>query len=151
MFMGVVILTLTAFAQIGEAQAEHGTGSDQTNWLGIPQVDIGLFSVGGRATYFDPKEGEAKWFGGAQLRIHPLRYLAIEGSADYRREDFGGGTKSHTYPVQGSLLIYPLGTTRLAPFILGGGGWYFTTVDGPGNFSDTQHRFGVRIPTQAGH
>jgi opacity protein-like surface antigen len=44
--------------------------------------------------------------------------------------------------VQASLLIYPLGTPRLAPFILGGGGWYYTTVDGPGNFSDTQSRLG---------
>ncbi len=115
------------------------------NWAGMPQVDVGMFSVGGRATYFDPKEGEAKWFGGAQLRIHPLRYLAIEGSADYRRESFASGTKTHTYPVQGSLLIYPLGTTRLAPFILGGGGWYFTTVNGPGGLDDTQDRFGGHV------
>ena len=111
-------LAFLVFFPIGVSHAVDRT----TNWLGMPQMDIGFFSVGGRATYFDPKEGEAKWFGGAQLRFYPLRYLAIEGSADYRREDFGGGTKSHTYPVQGSLLIYPLGTTRLAPFILGGGG-----------------------------
>jgi opacity protein-like surface antigen len=42
-----------------------------------------------------------------------------------------------------SALIYPLGTTRLAPFILGGGGWYYTTVSGPGNFDNTQNRFGL--------
>ena len=145
-FVGAVVLTfLTVFFQIGEAQATHEAGSDHTNWAGMSQVGIGFFSIGGRATYFDPKEGEDKWFGGAQLRIHPSRYLAIEGSADYRREEFDGGTKSHTYPVQGSLLIYPLGTTRVAPFILGGGGWYFSTVDGPGNFSDTQHRFGGHV------
>ena len=134
-------LAFLVFFPIGVSHAVDGT----TNWLGMPQMEIGFFSVGGRATYFDPKEGEAKWFGGAQLRFHPSRYLAIEGSADYRREDFGGGTKSHTYPVQGSLLIYPLGTTRLAPFILGGGGWYYSTIDGPGGFSDTQHRFGGHV------
>ena len=49
----------------------------------------------------------------------------------------------HTYPVQVSALIYPLGTTRLAPFLLGGGGWYYTTVKGPGGFDDTQNRFGA--------
>jgi opacity protein-like surface antigen len=145
-FVGAVVLTsLTVFLQIGDGQATHEAGSDHTNWAGMSQVGIGFFSIGGRATYFDPKEGEDKWFGGAQLRIHPSHYLAIEGSADYRREDFGGGTKSHTYPVQGSLLIYPLGTTRLAPFILGGGGWYYSTIDGPAGFSDTQHRFGGHV------
>jgi hypothetical protein len=45
-------------------------------------------------------------------------------------------------PVQVSALIYPFGTMRLAPFILGGGGWYYSTVKGPGNFDDTQNRFG---------
>lgn len=122
--------------EYGKAEA-----ADQ-NWAGMPQVEIGLFSIGGRATYWDQKEGSDRWFGGAQVRLHPSHYFAIEGSADYRREQFDGGTKTHTYPVQASLLIYPLGTTRLAPFILGGGGWYHTTVDGPGNFSDTQSRFG---------
>ena len=42
-----------------------------------------------------------------------------------------------------SALIYPLGTTRLAPFLLGGGGWYYTTVKGPGGFDETQNRFGA--------
>ena len=106
------------------------------------QMDIGLLSIGGRATYFDPKDGSSRWFGGGQVRLHPWRYLAFEGSADYRRNDIGD-TRVHTYPVQVSALIYPLGTTRLAPFLIGGGGWYYTTVKGPGNFEDTQNRFGA--------
>lgn len=107
-------------------------------------VDVGLFSIGGRATYFDPKEGDDRWFGGAQVRVHPIRYLAVEGSVDYRRNDFGD-TRVHSYPVQGSLMIYPLGLKRISPFILGGGGWYFTTVTGPGGFDDTQQRFGGHV------
>ncbi|MBS0152367.1 MAG: outer membrane beta-barrel protein [Nitrospira sp.] len=107
-------------------------------------VDVGLFSIGGRATYFNPKEGDDRWFGGAQVRVHPIRYLAVEGSVDYRRNDFGS-TKVHSYPVQGSLMIYPLGLKRISPFILGGGGWYFTTVTGPGGFDDTQQRFGGHV------
>lgn len=106
------------------------------------QVEIGAVSLGGRATYFDPKDGSGNWYGGAQLRLYPSRFFAIEGSADYRRNDFDG-THTHTYPVQVSALLYPLGTTRLAPFILGGGGWYYTTVSGPNGFSDTQNRFGL--------
>jgi opacity protein-like surface antigen len=109
----------------------------------LQQVDIGLLSIGGRAMYYDPKEGDANWYGGAQVRLHPWHYFAIEGSADYRRNDFGSGTRVHSYPVQVSALIYPLGTTRLAPFILGGGGWYYTSVNGPGGFDNTQNRFGL--------
>ena len=137
---GLALFGATLF---GPSLFEYGKAeaADQ-NWAGMPQVEIGVFSLGGRATYWDQKEGSDRWFGGAQVRLHPSHYFAIEGSADYRREKFDGGTKTHTYPVQASLLIYPLGTTRLAPFILGGGGWYHTTVDGPGNFSDTQSRFG---------
>ncbi|MDR4469429.1 MAG: outer membrane beta-barrel protein [Nitrospira sp.] len=107
-------------------------------------VDVGLFSIGGRGTYFDPKEGDGQWFGGAQVRVHPIRFLAVEGSVDYRRNDFGD-TRVHSYPVQGSLMIYPLGLKRIAPFILGGGGWYFTSVTGPGDFDDTQQRFGGHV------
>ena len=54
------------------------------------QVDIGLLSVGGRATYIDPLDGSSRWFGGAQVRLRPSRYFAIEGSEDYRRNDIGG-------------------------------------------------------------
>ncbi|HWC51290.1 MAG TPA: porin family protein [Nitrospira sp.] len=110
----------------------------------LDQVNIGLLSIGGRATYYDPKDADGEWYGGAQVRLHPSHYFAIEGSADYRRNDFAD-TRVHSYPVQVSALIYPLGTTRLAPFILGGGGWYYTTVKGPGNFDDTQNRFGLHV------
>lgn len=110
----------------------------------LEQVDIGFLSVGGRAMYYNPNEGNANWYGGAQVRLHLFRFFAIEGSADYRKNDFAG-TTTHNYPVQVSGLIYPLGTTRLAPFILGGGGWYYTTVSGPGNFDNTQNRFGAHV------
>lgn len=106
------------------------------------QMDIGFFSIGGRAAYYDPKDTQAHWFGGAQVRVNPFKFLSFEGSADYRSQDTAGST-IHTYPVQVSALIYPMGHTRLAPFLLGGGGWYYTSVNGPGNFDDTQNRFGL--------
>ncbi len=64
------------------------------------QMDIGLLSVGGRATYVDPKDGSSRWVGGAQVRLHPSRYFALEGSADYRRNDIGD-TRVHSYPGPG--------------------------------------------------
>lgn len=131
-----VMMVLASFALCPPEQASAESIFDD--------VDVGLFSIGGRATYFDPKDGDGQWFGGAQVRVHPIRFLAVEGSVDYRRNDFGD-TRVHSYPVQGSLMIYPLGLKRIAPFILGGGGWYFTSVTGPGNFDDTQHRFGGHV------
>ncbi|MBX3335762.1 MAG: porin family protein, partial [Nitrospira sp.] len=94
------------------------------------------------ATYFDPKNGDENWFGGGQVRIHPFHFLAVEGSVDYRRTEINS-TKVRTFPVQGSVLLYPFGMKRLSPFILGGAGWYFTNVEGPGDFDKTQHRFGA--------
>ncbi|NJL16438.1 MAG: hypothetical protein HC938_03795 [Nitrospira sp.] len=116
-------------------------------------VNIGLFSIGGRATYVDPKDGDANWFGGGQLRIHPFHFLAIEGSVDYHKTDINS-TNVRTFPVQGSVLLYPFGTKQLSPFILGGAGWYFTHVEGPGDFDKTQHRFGAQCrgrPTALSH
>jgi opacity protein-like surface antigen len=40
-------------------------------------------------------------------------------------------------------LIYLLPGKRISPFILGGGGWYYTQVKGPGGLDDTQNRFGL--------
>jgi hypothetical protein len=105
-------------------------------------IDHGFLSIGGRAMWFDPKDGESSWSGGAQVRLYLLRFFAIEGSADYRQNKFNGSTV-HTYPVQVSGLLYLFPSWRLTPFILGGAGWYYTTVDGPGGFSDTTNRFGV--------
>ena len=33
----------------------------------------------------------------------------------------------------------------MSPFVLAGGGWYYTNVNGPGGFSDTQNRFGRHV------
>jgi opacity protein-like surface antigen len=116
--------------------------SPARGWGLFDDINSGLVSIGGRATYFDPKGASGEWYGGGQVRLYLFEYLAFEGSADYRRNDFGN-TRVHSYPVQVSALIYPFGTRRLSPFLLGGGGWYYTTVSGPGGFDDTQNRFGA--------
>jgi hypothetical protein len=112
--------------------------AEATDYDLFQQMDIGFFSIGGRATYYDPQEGQSRWFGGATVRLYPSKYLAFEGSAVYRRQETAESS-IHTYPVRVSALLYPLGHTRLAPFLLGGGGWYYTMVKGPGNFDDTRN------------
>lgn len=137
----VVVMTLavTLGGMVYEGSA------DQAAAEGIfDDVNLGLLSIGGRATYFNPKDGDPNWFGGGQLRLHPFKFLAIEGSVDYRKTDISS-TTVRTFPVQGSLLIYPFGTKRLSPFILGGAGWYFTNVEGPHGFDKTQQRFGAHV------
>ncbi|MGH7233678.1 MAG: outer membrane protein [Nitrospiraceae bacterium] len=118
------------------------TPSAARAWGIFDDINSGLVSIGGRATYFDPKDASGEWYGGGQVRLYLFEYLAFEGSADYRRHDFDS-TRVHSYPVQVSALIYPFGTRRLSPFLLGGGGWYYTTVSGPGGLDDTQNRFGA--------
>jgi opacity protein-like surface antigen len=102
----------------------------------------GVFSLGGRAVYYDPIDGGDDWRGGAQARWYLSEMFALEASMDYRKNDFGDSSV-RTFPLQLSGLVYLLPGKRLSPFVLGGGGWYFTDVDGPGNFEDVQQRFGL--------
>jgi opacity protein-like surface antigen len=102
----------------------------------------GVFSIGGRAVYYDPIDGNDDWRGGAQFRWYLGEAFALEASMDYRRNDFGDSTV-RTFPLQLSGLFYLLPGKRLSPYLIGGGGWYYTDVDGPGNFEDVQQRFGL--------
>ncbi len=108
----------------------------------LDDIDKSLVSIGGRAAYIDPFDASPKWYGGAQVRLHLGQIFAVEGSVDYREKKFDN-TFTRTYPVQVSGLIYLLPGKRLSPFLLGGGGWYYTQVKGPGGFDDTQNRFGL--------
>lgn len=133
----IVVLMVPVAGLVGIPQstqaADYGPFDD---------VERGFFSLGGRATHFDPKEGDANWYGGLQARLYLGRVFAIEASADYRRNHFGD-SRVDTYPVQASVLAYLLPGKRLSPFVLGGAGWYYTHVKGPGGFDDTQNRFGL--------
>lgn len=126
--LGLAALTLWSPMASAEDTADHG-------WL----------SFGPRAMYFVPKNDvwdDGKFFGGAQLRAYFLKAFAIEGAVDYRREHFDS-TRVDTYPVQVSLLAYLFPNSPVTPFGLVGGGWYYTHVEGPGGFDDTQNRFGA--------
>ena len=97
-------------------------------------------SIGARAMYFRPKDAASgSMSGGAQVRMHMTPMLALEGSIDYRKSTFGSVVVD-VYPVQASLLVYLAPSSRLTPFILGGGGWYYTHVRAP--YEKTRYRFG---------
>ena len=96
------------------------------------------FTFGGRAAYYRPKGADdGSLYGGAQLRLHMTSVLAIEGSADYSQNKYGG-TVVDVYPVQASLMFYLAPSWVVSPYILGGVGWYHTSVrDG-----STSERYG---------
>ncbi|MCR4293951.1 MAG: porin family protein [Elusimicrobia bacterium] len=99
-------------------------------------------SIGGRGTYYKPRDIGGKWGGGAQVRLHLGPALALEASAD-ARQDRLGGTVVDTIPVQFSLLAYLLPGKVVSPYLLGGMGWYYTHISDEAPFGDrTDHRFG---------
>ncbi|MCB4791906.1 MAG: porin family protein [Elusimicrobia bacterium] len=103
-----------------------------------------VFSIGPHATYSTPVDADqGQWYAGAQARFHLTPSLRLEGSIDYRRNNFNSFTIITTYPFQGSLLVYLMPGNSLNPFLLAGGGWYYTEVNGPANFSNTDFRFGL--------
>lgn len=98
-------------------------------------------SVGGHAAYYRARGAAGgDLLQGAQARYHLTRRWALEASAGFLRER-SGGVKVDMVPLQLSALIYlmPHGYT-VAPYILAGGGWYYTHLYAPAD--STEFRFG---------
>ncbi|OGS32599.1 MAG: hypothetical protein A2218_01800 [Elusimicrobia bacterium RIFOXYA2_FULL_53_38] len=102
------------------------------------------FSVGGRGAYYRPEGTDHGDFSeGAQARFHFTPSWAVEGSVDLRQNRFGEA-KVDMIPLQLSLMVYlmPPGY-RFVPYVLAGGGWYYTHVYAPVNHSE--FRFGPHM------
>ncbi len=111
--------------------------------LAESDISRGGLSIGPRFAVIDPKDDHSRPFGGAQARLHLGPVLAVEASADLRRDKYESNTRVWTAPVQLSALAYLIPTGPISPFVLGGAGWYYTKVESNGNFKDSQHRFGL--------
>jgi opacity protein-like surface antigen len=71
----------------------------------------------------------AERFTGGQIRARVSPRTAIELSADLRTKRSEDLTQRvRDLPVQASLVLYPVPTT-FAPYVLGGGGWYYRRVE----------------------
>ncbi len=101
----IATLTILALTQ-GEAQG-----------LGLgPQLGI----------YRAQDADGARVMGGAALRLRLSEALGIEGSINYRNEEYSNGfVDVKTWPVMVTGLVYPI------PIVYGaiGAGWYNTTID----------------------
>ncbi len=88
---------------------------------------IGRISLGPQIGYFQSKDADnGKLMLGAALRAKVADVLGIEGSIDYRQEEYSSGAATVTsWPVMVTALIYPV------PVIYGaiGAGWYNSSVD----------------------
>ena len=106
-------------------------------------------SLGGHASYTKASGADGTWAGGAQLRLRFPGPLGVEGLIDYRRTTYSAGgadvLRVEQYPVQASLMLFLL-SGPVQPYVLGGGGWYYTrsTFLGPQAAlgSETQHTYG---------
>lgn len=109
--------------------------------------------VGPRMSFVRPDPGAGlpegtpsdRYTGGA-LRLKLSARTAIELAADWKSTTSEDATvRLRTYPVQGSLLLYPVNAS-LAPYIVGGVGWYSQTmealIEGEPAAALTERRFG---------
>jgi opacity protein-like surface antigen len=130
-FVGIlaVLVAATLVPCVAWADGDDGNDFDASR----PGV-----TFGGRAAYYRPKGADDGTLnGGAQLRLHILPMLAVEGSADYRQNKYGGTTVDEI-PVQASLMLYLTPSWVVSPYVLGGVGWYYTHIqDG-----STTNRYG---------
>ena len=103
-------------------------------------------SIGPRMVYSTPKDADSgQWSVGAQARLHLSPGLGLEGSIDSRSNSFLNVTTIKTYPVQASLLAYLMPGAFLSPYLIGGAGLYYTQVNGPFGYSNTNSRFGTHL------
>ena len=102
--------------------------------------------VGPRLTFVsdgDP-DADSQRFTGAAIRLGGGK-VALEVAMDFRStvvgEDLTARVKD--YPIQASVLFFPI-RTRLAPYLLGGLGWYSRQVEslGPIETSETTRQVG---------
>jgi opacity protein-like surface antigen len=84
-------------------------------------------SIGPQIGFYKAKDADAaRGIGGVALRIKLNDAIGIEGSINYRKEDYDNGYVSvRTYPVMLTGLIY------VVPVVYGaiGAGWYNTSID----------------------
>jgi hypothetical protein len=91
------------------------------------------FGIGGRMSMVrgdvqaDPAAVALRFLGG-QLRARLSPKTALEVSLERRSENPSLTKRVNDYPLQGSLLLYPIRST-FSPYVLGGLGWYTHVVD----------------------
>ena len=135
--IAIVLILLFAFIQ-SAAHAQSSGGAGGSIGLG-PQIGF----------HKSRDADDARLMGGAALRMKLSPSFGVEGSINYRNEEYrNGAVRVRNWPVMITGLLYPV------PIVYGamGAGWYNTSVEynfPPGSpeaslnsITDTQQRFG---------
>lgn len=104
------------------------------------KTDAPRFSIGAHVGWFEAKDAEdGEVFYGLQARVYLLRWLGIEGSIDFQKQDFiDDDAELTTVPVQLTALLFPFPHLPFRPYALAGAGWYFTDVEYKGALSNLE-------------
>lgn len=108
-----------------------------------------MFALGLVAGYLRaPDADRGTWTAGIQARGHLSPALAVEGAVTYHQNRYGDGDAQVTQlPVQVSALIYPLPNAQFSPYLVGGGGWYYSKISYEGALSgrpnETENTYGT--------
>ena len=139
----VILAALVWAAPVGAQEQEKPSPAPS----GQPTASSPALGIGGRAGWLRSDDADdTNLHGGAQLRLRLLPILGLEGSIDYRKEEFDNGRiEIKSYPVLVSALLYPIPTAPIQPYLIGGVGWYFNRIEIEGGRSDETQRFGVHI------
>jgi len=109
------------------------------------------FSLGPMGGYLHAHGADkGTWFGGVQARLHFAGFLAAEASISFHQNRYEDGDVLITqYPLQLTAFFYPIPEGPFRPYILGGVGWYYTSVDYTGSLSSlsdtTDNIFGEHL------
>jgi Outer membrane protein beta-barrel domain len=107
------------------------------------------FSIGPVGGYLHAHGADrGTWLAGGQARLHFLQYFAAEASITFHENRYEHGAIHVTqYPVQLSGMLYPIPGAQFSPYLVGGGGWYYSRITYSGILAgisnQTEHTFGA--------
>lgn len=93
--------------------------------------DGGDFSIGGIFGILRAKGADkTSFYAGGSARVVLSDFLFVQLSGSYHRTSYENETlTAYQYPVKLSAYLYPFPYWEVKPYIMGGGGWYYTTVE----------------------
>ena len=94
-------------------------------------ADSGKFGVGVRGGLYKTNDADSMMlYGGAQVRWKIFPGMSIEGTLDYHAsESYPNNRKITNYPLLVSALFYLMPDAKFSPYLLGGVGWYYSTIE----------------------
>jgi len=121
--------------------------------LAFPALALaGPFGAGAHVSNFKASDAqEGKTFVGGHARLRLGGGLGIEASVDYREDTYVSDVQTVTIksvPLLLSLQAEVLPSLPVTPYLLGGGGWYFTKIEvktGLVEIDDDQVQFGWHL------